>query len=158
MGILITPGASCCRRHQHPASHPTPMGTRCLAGNSNKYLFPQGGLGGKGGHGHVPPPKGKEGHGDGCNAWPEKSPHPWGDVMQPMPTCLTPISAAALGRCMGVYKLWGVLEAPHAGSPPCHSRARQAAEQSCRAPPLGPPAPQAMGQRVGSSESPISSW
>lgn len=33
---------------------PHTHGNSCVPGNSNKYLFPQGGMGGKGGHGHAP--------------------------------------------------------------------------------------------------------
>lgn len=65
---------------------------------------------------------------------------------------------------MGGHKLWGVLGgSPHRVPPPRRGSAGgggPVALCSGRAepPPRPPPAPQAMGQRAGSSESPISSW
>lgn len=46
----------------------------CLPANSNKYLFPQGGMGGKGRSRPHAPGQGERGHRNGHNTWLEKFP------------------------------------------------------------------------------------
>lgn len=64
--------SSRCRRCFPPH---TP-GNSCLPRNSNKYLFPQGGMGGKGGSRPHAPGRGERAQGDGHNARLEKFPVP----------------------------------------------------------------------------------